>query len=111
MAGFERECAQRYCFRQPLRPHPYVNAVDRLALADWLLEAGDPARAAEFLTWYQAVLPGPEFQTSQASWSVSALAMLRQAEAEEALGRTQRAIHYYRRFLQQLDAADPSFSP
>ncbi|MDX1579295.1 MAG: hypothetical protein R3266_12470, partial [Gemmatimonadota bacterium] len=63
----EREIADRFHHGRLWRRHPHVTALHRFLAAKWIREEGSDARAAELLTWYEAVDPigGPWMQAHQ----------------------------------------------
>jgi hypothetical protein len=56
LADLERRIAEEGLRNGIGRVHPFLNGVDRLAGARWLLAAGDTLTARALLPWYQAVL-------------------------------------------------------
>jgi len=103
LVALERERAERGLSRYRSDAHPFLTAVNRLAAARWLRESGRPGEAARLLTWHEAVLV-PMRTTRQANAMVQGLAYLERARAAEALGRTELARDYYRRFFWHYDA-------
>jgi hypothetical protein len=77
-------------------------AIDRIAAATWLLEAGDTAQAARLLFWHQSTaISGWE---ASFSYAVTPLAYLMLARIEHAQGRNGDAIGHYRQFLRRYDS-------
>jgi hypothetical protein len=79
-------------------------AVNRLAAATWLLEAGDTAQAARLLTWHEAAIGAWLWSFT---YAVTPLAYLMSARIEEAKGDTRSAARHYEQFLRRYDSPVP----
>ena len=101
LASLEWHCA---AFRDCREDHLPDIAVNRLAAATWLLEAGDSAQAARLLLWHEAGGGGWEWSFTYAT---TALAYLMLARIEEARGDARLAITHYRQFLRRYDMPMP----
>jgi hypothetical protein len=80
-------------------------AIDRLAAATWLLEAGDTAQAARLLIWHQSTTVA--FWEGSFTYAVTPLAYLMLARIEEAQGDARWAKKHYQQFLQRYNAPMP----
>ena len=81
--------------------YPSFDPVVRTQLSQWHLEAGNAEEAAEPLLWIESAFNnGPVYRVTQ---TVASLVYLQRARVEEARGRTERAIRFYREFLQRYD--------
>jgi len=81
-------------------------AVQRLAAAQWLAEAGEAERARRLLRWQDAnALAGWLFAIQQ---TLAAPTFLLRARLEEQIGDRTRAIQYYGEFLRLYDQPMPS---
>jgi serine/threonine-protein kinase len=101
LARLEWECADRWDCGTAV---PNI-AVQRLAAATWLLEAGDSAQAARLLVWHEAMQPGPAWAFS---FAATPLAYLLLARIEASQGRTRLARSHYEQFLRRYDSPMPA---
>jgi hypothetical protein len=80
-------------------------AIDRIAAAGWLLEAGDTTGAARLLLWHQTTVlaswPG------SFSYAVTPLAYLMLARIEEGQENVRSALEHYNQFLRRYDSPVP----
>jgi tRNA A-37 threonylcarbamoyl transferase component Bud32/tetratricopeptide (TPR) repeat protein len=80
-------------------------AIDRIAAAGWLLEAGDTTGAARLLLWHQTTVlaswPG------SFSYAVTPLAYLMLARIEEGQENVRSALEHYNQFLRRYDSPMP----
>jgi len=77
-------------------------AVQRLAAAQWLVEAGDKQRGARLLRWQDAIPSGPQW-VSTTDYALAGPAYLARARLEESAGDPRRAREYYQQFLRWYD--------
>jgi tetratricopeptide (TPR) repeat protein len=80
-------------------------AVQRLAAASWLLEAGDSAQAARLLVWHEAMQPGVFWAFS---FAATPLAYLLLARIEAGQGKIHLARSHYEQFLRRYDSPMPA---
>ena len=83
------------------RRYPCFDPVMRTQLSQWQLEAGNPAEAAVPLLWIESAFNN--FSVARGTHTVASLVYLQRARVEEARGRNERAIQFYREFLQRYD--------
>ena len=102
LADMEERCAD---FRDCNDFTPSI-AVQRLAAAQWLAEAGDVERARRLLRWQDAVTFDGWLLAFQQG--LAAPTFLLGARLEEQLGNSERASEYYRQFLRRYDQPMPS---
>jgi tetratricopeptide (TPR) repeat protein len=86
-----------------------VYGVHRLAVARWLLEAGDLDRAARFLRFHRG-WPAAEGIFLSAILG-STYAYLEMGRVAEARGLEDEAVKYYREFLRRYDMPPPQHMP
>ncbi|MEP7325878.1 MAG: serine/threonine-protein kinase [Gemmatimonadota bacterium] len=82
----------------------FLTALDRLAAARWLLEAGDRPQAARLLTWNEA---WGGVSGSVGGGVFASIAYLERARIEEARDNTALAREYYEEFLLRYDMPAP----
>jgi hypothetical protein len=82
--------------------HPLRRAINRMAAAQWLLEAGDTAQAERLLAYTEAV-SGPFTE----KFPVRPLFNLQLARIAEARGRSDDARRLYQQFLVSYDLPSP----
>ncbi|MBA2304815.1 MAG: hypothetical protein H0W08_19575, partial [Acidobacteria bacterium] len=83
--------------------HPLRRAVNRMAAAGWLLEAGDTAQAVRLLAYHEAF--GPPFGEKLV---LRPLLSLQLARIEDARGRVDEARRLYQDFLVWYDLPMPA---
>jgi TolB-like protein len=105
LAAIEWESGERRLHERFGGDHPFVNAYNRMAAADWLLEIGDTAQAARLLTWHEAVLWSDFYRSEMVNRVVEPLALLQRARIDEAFGLAERARELYTGFLDRYDHA------
>ena len=86
--------------------HPFLTGVNRMAAASWLLQEGDTALAARLLTWHETRVWSGEAHAADAV--LAGLSYLQLARIEEARGRPDLAMFYYRQFLKRYDRPVPA---
>jgi serine/threonine-protein kinase len=101
LARMEWECADQYDCGTVV---PNI-AVQRLAAATWLLEAGDSAQAARLLVWHEAMQQGPIWAVS---FAATPLAYLMLARIEAGQGNVRLARSHYEQFLRRYDSPMPA---
>ena len=101
LAALEEHCIQNQDCNS-WTPHI---AIQRLAAAQWLAEAGDLDRAARLLNWYEAPWTG---WISIYRDALGGPTYLARARIEESLGRDSLAQAYYAQFLRRYDRPMPS---
>jgi hypothetical protein len=102
LADLEERCAD---FRDCNDFTPSI-AVQRLAAAQWLAEAGDDERARRLLRWQDAVTFDGWLLAFQQG--LAAPTYLLGARLEEQAANSERAAEYYRQFLRRYDQPMPS---
>jgi serine/threonine protein kinase/tetratricopeptide (TPR) repeat protein len=80
-------------------------AIQRLAAATWLLEAGDTTQAIRLLQWHEATVAGWAWSFT---YAVTPLAYLMLARIEDAQGNARSAKDHYQQFLRRYDSPMPS---
>jgi tRNA A-37 threonylcarbamoyl transferase component Bud32/TolB-like protein/tetratricopeptide (TPR) repeat protein len=83
-------------------------AVQRLAAAQWLQEAGDVERAVRLLRWKDALIADEMGTLYTIGHVLAGPTFIARARLEELRGDRRRAAEYYRRFLQVYDQPMPS---
>lgn len=108
-AGRELAALEEYCIQhQDCNSHTPHIAVQRLAAAQWLQEAGDLDQAARLLRWQDASWTGWGIVFRDA---LSGPTYLARARIEVARGDTARIREYYEQFLRRFDQPMPSQAP
>jgi hypothetical protein len=103
LADLEEEKAQRYLYAAYAPAHPYHTAVNRLMGARWLVELEALDRAAQLLTWHEAIRWGATNPEERINRMLEPLAILERARIEGAQGRLRHAAGHYAEFLERFD--------
>jgi serine/threonine protein kinase/tetratricopeptide (TPR) repeat protein len=82
------------------RRYAAFDAVNRLAVSQWLPAEGDAARALPPLYWTEAWYAGSPMEVAMV---VGGITSLQRARVEEALGRRGDAVRHYKDFLRRYD--------
>jgi len=110
LARLEFEEAEQWWFSRGGCDHPFVQAIDRLVAARWLVATGSATQAARLLKWNEAIWPRPYCFADPIERVLSPLASLEQGRVEESLGRGEAARGYYEEFLAQYDTPVPALA-
>jgi DNA-binding SARP family transcriptional activator len=108
MIAVERERADEFGFKSMANLHPFTIALDRLALGQWALQAGEPQRALPWLTWYESV-QFPAYLAAHADATLAGPAALLRARITGQLGRQNEARTHAGAFLRLYDQPGPGF--
>ena len=83
--------------------HPFLNGIQRLSAARWLLAAGDTVAARTLLPWHEAVFPGRLYRLQLANQVLATPALRLRRELAEAAGRPREAAAYDALFRERWD--------
>jgi hypothetical protein len=74
--------------------HPFLSAVNRLAAASWMREAGDTAQALKLLLLHETDLPASTHPLQAVNHVLATVAFPELARIEDARGQPERAQRY-----------------
>jgi tetratricopeptide (TPR) repeat protein/TolB-like protein len=109
LRSLDSEIVDVHALQKISESHPLLVITHRLYVGRWLRERGSPARAAELLSWHEAI-PGPPVLQAW-NTSIGSIALLERAEIARSMGDVEKARRYFARFLELYDQPAAGMRP
>jgi serine/threonine-protein kinase len=108
LAELETHNSDRALHRRFGAHHPFVPAIQRMLVSDWLITSGDTATAIGLLTWHEAILWSDFYPVEIASRIAEPVALFRRAKIEDERQQSGAARTHYLAFLDRYDLPPPA---